>query len=132
MAKLKENQVVDVHSKTMDKNGFEGKGVLIKYLRTYREKAIGGKYDGKKVEFEQWKVKMLNSSEIKTRFFVVEDIKPKLTVEEVKRLILEQGLEITTVIDAIIELNGFVGVGLISLGDDLQKYCHKKGLKNQS
>ena len=30
---------------------------------------------------------------------------------------------ITDIIDAIIEYNGIIGVGLISLGDSLQEYC---------
>lgn len=126
MSRLKANQEVDVHSRTMDADGFEGKGILIQFLKSSREKAVGGKYDGQKVEFEQWKVQMLETNEIKSRFFVVEDIRPKLGVEEVKTLILEQGLDISTVIDAVIDLNGFIGVGLITLGDNLQSYCHNK------
>ena len=30
------------------------------------------------------------------------------------------------VIDAVVEINGIIGVGLISLGDDLKKYCYQK------
>lgn len=40
-----------------------------------------------------------------------------MTQPEIKKLILEQGLEITDVIDAVIDLNGLIGVGLISLRD---------------
>ncbi len=45
---------------------------------------------------------------------------------EIKKLVLEQGLTITDLIDVVIELNGFVGVGLISLGEDLKGYCWNK------
>ena len=40
-----------------------------------------------------------------------------MTQEEIKKLITEQGLELTDVIDAVIDLNGLVGVGLITLQD---------------
>jgi hypothetical protein len=46
--------------------------------------------------------------------------------EEIKKLILEQGLTVTDVIDVVVELNGFVGVGLITLGDNFRDYCHNK------
>ena len=46
--------------------------------------------------------------------------------EKIKKLVLEEGLTITDVIDVVVELNGFIGVGLISLGNELQKYCHDK------
>lgn len=50
--------------------------------------------------------------------------------EALKKLILEQGLTITDVVDAVVELNGIVGVGLISLGDRLRDYCYDhKGAK---
>lgn len=50
----------------------------------------------------------------------------KITHEEIKKLILERGLDLTAVIDAVIELNGFVGVGLISLSDDIAGYIRSK------
>jgi len=31
---------------------------------------------------------------------------------------------LTEVIDAVVEINGIIGVGLISLGDDLKHYCY--------
>ena len=31
---------------------------------------------------------------------------------------------LTEVIDAVVEINGIIGVGLISLGDDLKDYCY--------
>lgn len=46
--------------------------------------------------------------------------------EELKRLVLEEGLQITDLIDVVIELNAFIGVGLISLGDGLKQYCYNK------
>ena len=126
MAKLKENQEVDVHNGTLDASGFEGRGTLVRYMNTAFAPAIGGRYDGKKVEFEQWRVRMNDGGEEKTRYFVVEDLQPQLTGDDIQKLIREQGLTVTAVIDAVIELNGFVGVGLISLGDDLQAYCRNK------
>lgn len=53
----------------------------------------------------------------------------RITKEEIKNLLLNKGLEITDVIDMIVETNGLIGVGLISLGNDLKDYCHKK-IKN--
>lgn len=42
--------------------------------------------------------------------------------EEIKKLILEKGLNLSDVIDAVIELNGFVGVGLITLAEQTSDY----------
>lgn len=50
--------------------------------------------------------------------------------EEVKRLILEEGLSIEAVIDAIIEVNGFVGVGIISFKEIINDYIDKKHLNH--
>jgi hypothetical protein len=46
--------------------------------------------------------------------------------EKVKQLITEKDLKLEQVLDAIIELNGLVGVGLITLGDDIKTYLHSK------
>ena len=46
--------------------------------------------------------------------------------KEIKRLVLEEGLLITDLIDVVIEINGFIGVGLISLGADLNNYITSK------
>lgn len=46
--------------------------------------------------------------------------------EEIKKLILEEGLTITDVIDVVIEVNGIIGVGLITLGEQLHDYCTNK------
>ena len=51
--------------------------------------------------------------------------------EDIKKLVLEEGLTITDVIDVVIELNGFIGVGLISLGDQLKTYVYSK-IRNQN
>ena len=45
---------------------------------------------------------------------------------EIKRLVLEEGLTITDVIDVVIELNGIIGVGLITLSEGLAKYVIDK------
>ena len=42
--------------------------------------------------------------------------------QELKKLVAGGQITLTDVIDIVIELNGFVGVGLISLGEDIQKY----------
>ena len=47
---------------------------------------------------------------------------------KIKKLV-EDGLTITDLIDVVVEMNGFIGVGLIRLGDGLQKYCHDKAKK---
>lgn len=46
--------------------------------------------------------------------------------ETLKILIEEEGVTITDVIDAVIELNGIIGVGLITLGEQLKEYCRSK------
>ena len=50
----------------------------------------------------------------------------EITANEIKSLIINNGLTITNVIDNVIELNGIIGVGLISLGDRLKEYCWNK------
>jgi hypothetical protein len=49
-----------------------------------------------------------------------------ITKEQIKKLVLNNGLTITDLIDVVIEINGFVGVGLISLGDNLKEYTYSK------
>lgn len=44
--------------------------------------------------------------------------------EEIKRLVLEEGLTITDLIKVVVEMNGIIGVGLITLGDNLKDYTH--------
>jgi hypothetical protein len=55
----------------------------------------------------------------------------EITKEEINALILDRGLTLTAMIDQVVELNGFVGVGLIQLGDDLKDYTYGK-IKQQS
>ena len=46
--------------------------------------------------------------------------------EEIKRLVLEEGLTITDLIDVVVEINAIIGVGLITLGEYLKEYtCNK-------
>lgn len=49
-----------------------------------------------------------------------------LSKEDVKELVLKHGLTLTQLIDVVIEINGFVGVGLISLGDNTKEYIYSK------
>jgi len=46
--------------------------------------------------------------------------------EEIKKLIIEQGLTITDVIDTVVEINSIIGVGLYTLGEELNTYCRRK------
>ncbi|MEI8244386.1 MAG: hypothetical protein WCI51_01070 [Lentisphaerota bacterium] len=50
----------------------------------------------------------------------------KITPEEIEKLILERGLKVEDVIDVVVKLNGFIGVGLISLADDIAGYIRSK------
>lgn len=45
--------------------------------------------------------------------------------EKIKELLLNKQFIIEDVIDCIIDLNGIIGVGLITLGDNLKDYCYK-------
>lgn len=60
-----------------------------------------------------------------------EDVeKPQVTQNEIKALITERGLTIQKVIEAVIELNGMIGVGIISLGDELKNMTYNKSHNN--
>lgn len=48
---------------------------------------------------------------------------------EIKELVLNKGLTITDLIDVVVDINAFIGVGLIRLGDNLQEYCYEKTQK---
>ena len=50
----------------------------------------------------------------------------KITKDEIRELVEENGLTITDLIDVVIEINGIIGVGLITLGDQLRKYVYNK------
>lgn len=44
------------------------------------------------------------------------DKKSQITPEEIYELIDKRGLTVDKVIDVVVDANGFIGVGLISLG----------------
>jgi hypothetical protein len=46
--------------------------------------------------------------------------------EEIKRLVIKKGLTITDLIDVVVDLNGIIGVGLVTLGKNLDEYCKSK------
>lgn len=46
----------------------------------------------------------------------------KITKQEIEILILERGLTLTDVIDVVVGLNGFVGVGFIAFADSISDY----------
>ena len=47
-----------------------------------------------------------------------------MTHETIVQMLKDEQLTLTDVIDAVIDLNGIVGVGLITLGDQMQSYIH--------
>jgi len=49
-----------------------------------------------------------------------------MSTEELQKLLKDKEFTIEDVIDAIIQLNGIVGVGKISLGDTLKNYCYHR------
>ena len=57
---------------------------------------------------------------------------PDVRLEQMKQEILHGHFTLTEVIDAIIEINGLIGVGLITLGDQLKEYCYSKAGEKQS
>jgi hypothetical protein len=50
----------------------------------------------------------------------------KITKEEIRDLIINRGLTLSDVIDEVIDINGFIGVGIISLSEDVAKYIMTK------
>lgn len=44
----------------------------------------------------------------------------------VSRHLRDEDFTLTDAIDAVVDLNGLIGVGLISLGDQLKEYCYSK------
>ena len=50
----------------------------------------------------------------------------KYPLDDIKKLLVEGKLTLTDVIDAVIDLNKLIGVGLISLGQGLNDYCKSK------
>lgn len=50
--------------------------------------------------------------------------KNEVTKEEI-RDIVKRGMTIEMVIDQVVQANGIIGVGLVTLGDTLKEYCYK-------
>ena len=44
------------------------------------------------------------------------------STSEIMKILDRENITLTDIIDAIIAANGIIGVGLISLGDDIQNY----------
>jgi hypothetical protein len=55
-----------------------------------------------------------------------EEPEPTMSQEEVERLVLEEGLTLEAVINAVITLNGMSVVGLITLAESLSQYVKSK------
>ena len=49
-----------------------------------------------------------------------------MSTEELHRLLKDKEFTVEDVVDAIIFLNGIVGVGRISLGDSIRDYCYHR------
>ena len=47
--------------------------------------------------------------------------------EEIQELLKTGAFTLTDVIDAVIEVNAIIGVGLISLGEDIERYITQHG-----
>jgi hypothetical protein len=60
-----------------------------------------------------------------------ENSKP-ITKQEIIELMKNRGMTVEKVIDAIIEANGFIGVGLITLGETIDKHITKHIKKGAS
>lgn len=54
------------------------------------------------------------------------ECQPTITKDEIKDLVLRRSLTLTNVIDVVCELNGFVGVGYITFGDQIGEYIKDK------
>ena len=59
------------------------------------------------------------------KHYIVED-KDKFTNEQIKQMLIDGKLTLTDVIDATIDVNNLIGVGLISLSDGIDKYIMTK------
>lgn len=56
----------------------------------------------------------------------------RMTKERIKRYILEDGLSLTDMIDVVCDLNGFVGVGYLTFGDQIGEYIRAKAKSRRS
>lgn len=54
----------------------------------------------------------------------------KISKERLKEMLLEEKFTLTDVIDCVIELNGLIGVGLITLEDGIKEYITNKNKYN--
>jgi hypothetical protein len=54
----------------------------------------------------------------------------KWTRKEIEQLLIDEVITLTDVIDAVITINGIIGVGLITLADDVADYIIKGGKEN--
>jgi len=58
--------------------------------------------------------------------------KPELTDDELLSLMIERGLTVERVIDSVIDNNGIIGVGLITLAENLYIYTmYNKELRRE-
>ena len=52
-----------------------------------------------------------------------------MTSTEIIEHLVAGSITLTDVIDAVIEVNGIIGVGCISLGDQIKDYCYQKSTR---
>ena len=46
--------------------------------------------------------------------------------DRIKELIIKEGLDMQKLIDVVVDINGLLGVGIISLADDTHEYIMSK------
>lgn len=51
-------------------------------------------------------------------------VEKQITQEEIIKLIRERNMTLAHVVDAVVDVNGIIGVGLITLGKTLRDYCY--------
>lgn len=54
-----------------------------------------------------------------------------MTTKEIQKALREGKFTLTDVIDAFIELNGIIGVGRITLADNIRDYINQSGAKTR-
>jgi hypothetical protein len=52
-----------------------------------------------------------------------------MTKEQLKELVIRGEINLTDVIDVVVDINGIIGVGLISFADSTSEYIRSKGRK---
>ena len=55
--------------------------------------------------------------------------KGNMTRKEIIDQLVSGSITLTDVIDAVIEVNGIIGVGCITLGDQIKDYCYQKSAR---